>query len=471
MNKVLYTGLISLVVLMSGLTPVSAETNSDGTTVNPPFVLPPGFQPGDVAPLPPPLFNPDGTPFVIGTPLEMPMRADGTSVSYEFDSLTGLYVPVVRVINEPAPQTGPAVPMNNPVIVNPDGTIFDPSIGAPLPPPLFNPDGTAFKVGSKLDMPIRADGTRLSYEYDPVTGLYWPPATNVGTAVVEPAPGVVATTFVYDQITKQMVSVSYRSAQLPPVNPDGSFNNASRVALPVVRESTPFSTTPKEAQIGSWAVVGKNGVVINAIVCSQKVCGADGDWGGKFNDPVSCPDGCELVLQVPPNPITGQSMGGYLTAGSNKVTYKNGAFKVESKITLPTDSTGRAGVAKTVVRTIKDGIITDVTGEKVDLSTGYQMPSVIKDANLKKQVDAALKTADIDPVKTATGYQLVTDEALPAIDSTLKVVAVKKGAKARILKLTVDQSGELFVPTTVDLTGYSIQIQRGSKVLKSVKVA
>jgi hypothetical protein len=459
MNKVLYTGLISLVVLMSGLTPVNAETNSDGTAVNPPFVLPPGFQPGDVAPLPPPLFNPDGTPFVIGTPLEMPMRADGTRVSYEFDSLTGLYVPVTRVINEPVPPTGPGAPIYNPVIVNPDGTIFDPSIGAPLPPPLFNPDGTAFKVGSKLDMPIRADGTRLSYEYDPVTGLYWPPATNVGTAVAEPAPGVVATTFVYDQITKQMVSVSYRSAQLPPVNPDGSFNDASRVALPVVRESTTFSTTPKEAQIGSWAVVGKNGVVIN------------GEWGGKFNNPVSCPDGCELVLQVPPNPITGQSMGGYLTAGNNKVTYKNGAFKVESKITLPTDSTGRAGVAKTVVRTIKDGIITDVTGEKVDLSTGYQLPSVIKDANLKKQVDAALKTADIDPVKTATGYQLVTDEALPAIDSTLKVVAVKKGAKARILKLTVDQSGELFVPTTVDLTGYSIQIQRGSKVLKSVKVA
>jgi hypothetical protein len=112
-----------------------------------------------------------------------------------------------------------------------------------------------------------------------------------------------------------------------------------------------------------------------------------------------------------------------------------------------------------------------VTGEKVDLSTGYQMPSVIKDANLKKQVDAALKTADIDPVKTATGYQLATADDLPAIDATLKVVAVKKGAKARTLKLTVDQTGELFVPTTSDLTGYSIQIQRGSKVLKSVTVS
>jgi hypothetical protein len=82
-----------------------------------------------------------------------------------------------------------------------------------------------------------------------------------------------------------------------------------------------------------------------------------------------------------------------------------------------------------------------------------------------------LKSADIDPVKTATGYQLATADDLPAIDATLKVVAVKKGAKAKTLKLTVDQTGELFVTTTSDLTGYSIQIQRGSKVLKSVKVS
>ena len=98
------------------------------------------------------------------------------------------------------------------------------------------------------------------------------------------------------------------------------------------------------------------------------------------------------------------------------------------------------------------------------------MPSVIKDANLKKQVDAALKTAEIDPVKTSTGYQLATEDALPAIDATLKVVAVKKGAKAKTLKLTVDQTGELFVPTTADLSGYEIQIKRGSKVLAKVVV-
>ena len=141
MNKVLFKGLLSLFVLASVLTPIAtADThdagrptnipgidfpiipgvnapfasapagapavNPDGSLVNPPIVLPPGFRPGDPAPLPPPLFNPDGTPFVIGTPLEMPVRADGTRLSYDFDPLTGLYMPVTRVANEPVPPIG-----------------------------------------------------------------------------------------------------------------------------------------------------------------------------------------------------------------------------------------------------------------------------------------------------------------------------------------------------------------------------
>jgi hypothetical protein len=60
---------------------------------------------------------------------------------------------------------------------------------------------------------------------------------------------------------------------------------------------------------------------------------------------------------------------------------------------------------------------------------------------------------------------------LPAIDSTLKVVGVKKGVKARNLKLTVDQTGAIFLPTTADLSGFQIQIKRGSKVLTKVAVS
>ena len=419
-----------------------AGFNADGSanTNLPAPIEPPGF----LAPLPPPLFNQDGTPFVVGSKLEMPVRADGTKLEYNFDPVSGLYIPV-------QPITPPLPP-----VVAPPGFL------APLPPPLFNSDGSAFVVGSKILTPLRADGTQIAYDYDAGTGLYWPVQTGIKSPVVIPAPGVVAITFIYDDVAKQMIPVTYRSAQIPAVNFDGSTNTSSKVMIPDVNISTPITSIPKAAQIGSWAVVAKNGAVINSILCSENVCGANGDWGGKIVDPTNCPNGCALVLQVPANPITGQSMGGYLTGGDNKVTYKNGEFKVASS--------GSSGAAKNLVRTIKNGVLTDVTGERIDLSTGFQLPSLIRDAQLKKKVDTAIAQVEIETVKSNAGYQLTTTEQLPAIDASLKVTAVKMGAKTRSLKIDIDKTGELFLPTTADLTGYEIQIKRGSKVLKRVLI-
>ena len=465
-----------------------AGFNADGTpnTNLPAPVAPPGF----LAPLPPPLFNQDGTPFVVGSKLDMPVRADGSKLEYDFDPISGWYIPVqsstaplpsqfnkdgalaFRPDGTPLAGFNPDGSVNtnlpkpvapaNPVIYNPDGTLFSPNSPGPLPPPLFNSDGTPFVVGSKILTPVRQDGTQIAYDYDAGTGLYWPAQTGIKSPVVIPAPGVVAITFIYDDVAKQMVPVTYRSAQIPAVNFDGSTNTASKVMIPDVNISTPITSIPKAAQIGSWAVVGKNGAVINSILCSENVCGANGDWGGKIVDPTNCPNGCALVLQVPANPITGQSMGGYLTGGDIKVTYKNGEFKVAS----PASS----GVAKNLVRTIKNGVLTDVTGERIDLSTGFQLPSLIRDAQLKKRVDTAIAQAEIESVKSNAGYQLNTTEQLPAIDTSLKVSAVKVGAKTRSLKFDIDKTGELFLPTTADLTGYEIQIKRGSKVLKRVLI-
>lgn len=232
--------------------------------------------------------------------------------------------------------------------------------------------------------------------------------------------------------------------------------------LPDVNISTPLTSIPKAAQIGSWAVIAKNGAVINSILCSENVCGANGDWGGKIVDPTNCPDGCPLVLQIPPNPITGQSMGGYLTSGNNKVTYRNGEFKVAS----PASS----AAAKNLVRTIKDGVLTDITGERVDLSTGFQLPSNIKDSLLRKKIDTAITQVEIETVKSGSGYQLTLTEQLPALDTALRVTAVKSGAKSRPLKIDIDKSGEIFLPTKLDLTGYELQIKRGGRVLKTVLI-
>jgi hypothetical protein len=470
-----------------------AGFNADGSvnTNLPAPIAPPGF----LAPLPPPLFNPDGTPFVVGSKLDMPVRADGSKLEYDFDPISGWYIPVqsstaplpsqfnkdgaLAFRPDGTPLAGfnadgsvntnlpkPVAPAT-PVIYNPDGTLFSPNSPGPLPPPLFNSDGTPFVVGSKILTPVRQDGTQIAYDYDAGTGLYWPVSTGIKSPVVTPAPGVSAITFVYDGVTKQMVPVTYRSAQIPAVNFDGSLNTASKVVIPDVSTATPITTIPRSAQIGSWAVVGKNGAVINSILCSENVCGPNGDWGGKVVDPANCPDGCPLVLQVPPNPITGQSMGGYLTSGVNKVTYRNGEFKVAA----PATSAGsRSANPKTVVRTIKDGVLTDVTGERIDLSTGFQLPSNIKDNQLKKKVDTVISQVEIDAVKANAGYQLTLTEQLPAIDTSLRITAIKQGAKSRTLKIDIDKSGEIFLPTNADLTGYELQIKRGGKVLKRVQI-
>lgn len=419
-----------------------------------------------VVPLPPPLYNLDGTPFIPGSPLPLPPGSDASRYNYTYDPITNLYVPLTP---------GAALPQER-----------DPYAGlVPLAPPLFNADGTPFIPGTALEMPERADGVKFSYIWDPTTGLYLPTKpngelinSNVEVKSIYASDGSIAagggpisasliSVTVFDQVTGKNVSVTYRSNLPPVINPDGTTNNANVIGAKAFDLSANPSTTPKSEQIGTWAVVDKNGLVINTIECSEKICGKDGKYGGEIKEPSwakgGCPDGCQLVLQVPANPITGLSMGGFASTATNKVTYQNGAFKIVAKV-----ETKDGG--KSITRSIKDGVITDITGEKVDLSTGIQLPSVIKDAALKKQVDAALKSATIEPVKTATGYQLTTDDDLPAVDATLKVIALKKGAKPKALKLSVDSTGELFLPTNADLSGYEIQIKRGSKVLSKVVV-
>jgi hypothetical protein len=43
--------------------------------------------------------------------------------------------------------------------------------------------------------------------------------------------------------------------------------------------------------------------------------------------------------------------------------------------------------------------------------------------------------------------------------------------RTKSFKLTVDSVGELFVSTATDLSGYEIQIKRGARTLKSVRVS
>jgi hypothetical protein len=89
---------------------------------------------------------------------------------------------------------------------------------------------------------------------------------------------------------------------------------------------TGVSTTSAHADENqaTYAVVNSAGVVTNIIVCGPAVCGPNGSWGGTM--PSDTPwAGQKLVLQVPVNSITGQSLGGYIGTSENPVKYDSQA--------------------------------------------------------------------------------------------------------------------------------------------------
>jgi hypothetical protein len=95
----------------------------------------------------------------------------------------------------------------------------------------------------------------------------------------------------------------------------------------------------------------------------------------------------------------------------------------------------------------------------------------ITDQVLKAKVDAEISQAKINAIKQADGYQLFSTTNFSAVDKSLTVIASKPGARSKVLKLSVDATGELFLPTKSNLSGYKIQIKSGSKVLKSIKLS
>jgi hypothetical protein len=90
--------------------------------------------------------------------------------------------------------------------------------------------------------------------------------------------------------------------------------------------SIPASANEGQA---TYAVVDSSGLVTNVIVCTESVCGPNGQWAGKMPSDTSCP-GCSIVLQVAANPVTGANQGSVFSPAGNstQVTYSEGTFTV-----------------------------------------------------------------------------------------------------------------------------------------------
>ena len=108
--------------------------------------------------------------------------------------------------------------------------------------------------------------------------------------------------------------------------------------------------------------------------------------------------------------------------------------------------------------------------ELPDVPANLRRPIALTDPIAREIVNQEFIAAEITTKKFKKGYLLDTDDQISYVDKTLKIIAIKKGAKQRVLTLSVDANGDLFVPTTFNLKGFQLQIKRGDKVLKSIKL-
>jgi hypothetical protein len=106
--------------------------------------------------------------------------------------------------------------------------------------------------------------------------------------------------------------------------------------------------------------------------------------------------------------------------------------------------------------------------ELPDVPASLRRPIALTDPIAREIVNQEIAAAEILAKKTRKGYLLDTEDQISYVDKTLKVVASKRGAKPRTLTLSVDENGDLFVPTTSSLKGFQLQIKRGAKVIKAI---
>jgi len=241
-----------------------------------------------------------------------------------------------------------------------------------------------------------------------------------------------------------------------PPTTEANTNSISTQTTQIINQNPQLQTTiPYDEQIGSWAVVDLDGNVINAIVCQEKVCGPNGEFKGKLPDGYGggCIGGCNLVLQIAPNPITGQSMGGLTTSPGTKVTYSDGTFNVERTVVINEKTT-------IVKETLQNGIETNSFGQKRDLTTNE-----IVYVPLEKAFADVINSGKVLVSKSKSSYIFDVNFDTSKTDRTVKVSATKSGQKTKVITLKLNSQGDLVLPTSTSLKGYKLTIIQGNEIL------
>ena len=481
-------------------TPPIIGANEDGSPIYDSNWVPPtfGFVPptiGYVPPTPPIIgVNDDGSPQY--DPNWIPPTAPITFIpgasgpSFGIPELDGngnvLYIPSFdlygRQINVPPPLDyipqrdgqGNLLPFIPPQFIPPQNFPQVPGapIGIPTPIPFtpasgvpigFNPDGSviyglvpeAQQAQSTLSTwGVIGTNADNSPRYGIVEGNNPNPVVPIGVDTV-----TGKTIFGVPTSLQQAVKNTLLGAPTPGFD---SYGNSTAIPM----------TAAASAKVGSWAVVDARGNVVDAIACTEAVCGSSGAFKGRIAENLvqgaNCPPaGCAIVRQIPASTNTSAALTGFFTDESSKVSFKKGVFTIKTNEEITSNSGATRTVVKT--RTIKDGILTDATGERIELATGIQLPSRITDATLKSIVDTEIKKSSIVPVIQDGGILLASPVIFSAIDTNLKFIATK-GKTSKTLSIGIDETGKIFLKSTANLEGFTLQIKRGNTTLKKLKI-
>jgi len=373
-------------------------------------------------------------PAFAADPPSIPRPADVIIIGYGTDG-NPIYgqAPSTEVI--PVPQPGIPIGDNRPTFTYsfPDGTTMNIPAGQDIngnyiavPPPIG-----ATLVGPNPNSPINvgiANDTRpyYTYRFSDGTTMDIPAGQDINGNFIAVPPPIGAT----------LVGESTNAPTPPPlrVNMDGSRIEADGSYTP------PPLFNPDGTVYGGAPVLRIPGSTTAAPFGFKQD-------GTPVPPPLFNPDGTPFVLGVSkipvPKPIIGAPFG-----------YDSLGTPVPAPLWNPDGTPYVHGVSKLP-----------------DVPASLRRPIELTDPIAREIVNQEFAAAEITAKKLKKGYLLVTDDQISYVDKTLKIVATKKGAKPKTLTLSVDAEGELFVPTTASLKGFQLQIKRGSKLIKAIKLS
>lgn len=334
------------------------------------------------------------------------------------------------------------------------------------------------------------------------------------TAPAQPAPRSTPTPVVTSTVETPTAPTSASPETVTSVSPTPSptptVNSTSRI--PYTQPCTggsdrtpglPQCLMPEGLGGSVWNLVDNNsGVVLNGAVCSEAVCGRNGEWrqwpaDRKLNDrfwPTGYPEGATYIQ----TPFDGAYWGRYYTNGVYEVNgggiVQPGSRTIVWPIQIPAPRTDTPTVTSETSTTIVAPIPSETSTASsptpsspapttapvgspetltVSATTAPIAPvaapeddsaldEVIAEEEIIDSIEAVVQSNGTTRIQVSTGYNL----------TALTVVATKKGSKKRYTyKITTNADGERKFKSGLNLRGYTVVLYKGTTELDRMYIS